>query len=375
MSRLFFRFFSLLAVALIVVAAAPVAHSTQATAFSGRAVVLSGQVAGIQLPCVAGPTTGCQGVVDTGPLAAQGGALSATAVCYPPGSDCVVNAGPLPPLPDGTSLSSQTLHAAAVAPTNNGGSHAEAAVETFGVTAAGQSVSAGFLMAQANAKCNDGKASVSGSAEIVSLAISGLPPITVTGAANQQVPLPNGGLVILNEQIVSVNDANGSITVNALHIKLPAVAGVVGATDLTVAQAHADIVCANPSPPPPSCSQQDFITGGGYIATLTSSRGNFAVAGGKTAGWGHLTYIDHGTGMKVKGTGVTGYYVTGPTSRKIVGNAEVNGQSGYTYQADVADNGEPGRGADTFHLQLFGPTPYDSGSTTLSGGNIQLHCK
>ena len=81
--------------------------------------------------------------------------------------------------------------------------------------------------------------------------------------------------------------------------------------------------------------------------------------------------------MKVKGTGVTAYTPTGPTSRHIEGTAEVNGQSGYTYKADVADNGEPGRGADTFHLQLLGATPYDSGSpiTTLSGGNIQLHCK
>ena len=81
--------------------------------------------------------------------------------------------------------------------------------------------------------------------------------------------------------------------------------------------------------------------------------------------------------MKVKGTGVTAYTPTGPTSRHIEGTAEVNGQSGYTAKADVADNGEPGGGADTFHLQLLGATPYDSGSpiTTLSGGNIQLHCK
>ena len=76
--------------------------------------------------------------------------------------------------------------------------------------------------------------------------------------------------------------------------------------------------------------------------------------------------------MKVKGTGVTGYTVTGPTSRHIDGTAEINGGPG-TYSVDVADNGEPGRD-DTFAIRL------SNGYTAvgnLSGGNIQLHlpCK
>jgi hypothetical protein len=99
------------------------------------------------------------------------------------------------------------------------------------------------------------------------------------------------------------------------------------------------------------------------------------VAGGlkNGAGWGHLTYIDHGTGLKVKGTGVTAYTVTGPTSRQIRGTAEIDGQPG-TYTVDVADNGEPGRGSDTFSLQLSNGYSADG---TLMGGNIQLHtaCK
>ena len=49
--------------------------------------------------------------------------------------------------------------------------------------------------------------------------------------------------------------------------------------------------------------------------------------------------------------------------------AQVNVQDGFTYQVDVADNGEPGRN-DTFALSLS--SSY-SASGTLSGGNIQLH--
>jgi len=57
----------------------------------------------------------------------------------------------------------------------------------------------------------------------------------------------------------------------------------------------------------------------------------------------------------------------------IEGTAEVNGQGGFTYAVDVADNGEPGRN-DTFSLSLSNRY-YASG--LLAGGNIQLHkpCK
>ncbi len=70
----------------------------------------------------------------------------------------------------------------------------------------------------------------------------------------------------------------------------------------------------------------------------------------------------------MKGTGVTAYTVTNPTTRHIEGTAQVDGQDG-TYQVDVTDNGEPGRN-DSFTLQLS--SGYGA-SGTLGGGNIQLH--
>jgi hypothetical protein len=172
---------------------------------------------------------------------------------------------------------------------------------------------------------------------------------------------------VINEQKPTMQGGTGDVTVSALHITIPSVLGAP-ATDLYIAQAHADIQCGLQSCP----ADKDFVTGGGWLANPTR---NFAVAGGMKNGgyWGHLLYIDHGSGMKVKGTGVTAYVVTGPTTRHIEGTCEVNGAAGHTYQVDVDDEGEPGKGADSFAMQLdMTPVAAD----LLAGGNIQLHtCK
>ncbi len=87
--------------------------------------------------------------------------------------------------------------------------------------------------------------------------------------------------------------------------------------------------------------------------------------------WGHLEYHDHSaTGPSAHGTGVTAYTVTGTTSRHIEGTAEINGHGGFTYKVDVADNGEPGAGSDTFAIELSNGS---RASGTLGGGNITLH--
>jgi hypothetical protein len=168
----------------------------------------------------------------------------------------------------------------------------------------------------------------------------------------------NAGKIIINEQ---TSARPGDITVNALHVI------VNGVADVVISSAHADVNCK------PTCNQKvgDFVTGGGWITgTPSGARGNFGVAGGLKHGslWGHLVYQDHGNGFKVKGTGVTAYTATGPTTRRIEGIAEINGTPG-TYQVDVADKGEPGRD-DTFKLQLSNGY---TASGKLVGGNIQLH--
>lgn len=147
---------------------------------------------------------------------------------------------------------------------------------------------------------------------------------------------------------------------------------MTGLADVVIAHVHADVTCAGQ----PVCAGGDFLTGGGWIITPSGARANFAVAGGIKNGafWGHLLYLDHGTGMKVKGTGVTAYTVGAtPTTRHIEGTDDIGGSPG-TYAVDAADNGEPGRGIDTFYLNLS--NGYQAGGY-LAGGNIQLHqpCK
>jgi hypothetical protein len=324
------------------------------TTFSGQAKVVDGTVLGV-------PIT----LVDTGPVALSGGNLEANLLCYPSGTNCTITS----PVGDPTNgaLTAQVLHAAVIAGGHK--SHAEASVAKFGLNAAGQSIAAEFLRADADANCNSGKASVKGTSDVVGLVINGT-PINVTGAVNQTVPLPGGGLVIINEQTASANANKGDVTVSALHIKIPG--PLPGAnTDLVVAQAHADILCGTGQP---TCTGADKVTGGGYVLNNGAKR-NFAVAGRQLQAWGHFLFVDHATGDKMKATRVdpitfdAGFAV-------ITGVAQVNGRGDYRFTLKVKDNGEPGRGSDQFQL-TSGYATMNQPLTTLTGGNIQFHkpCK
>ncbi|HEY8133215.1 MAG TPA: choice-of-anchor P family protein [Thermoanaerobaculia bacterium] len=301
-----------------------------ANSFSGQATVVQATVLGQTIPPLA----------DTGPLPPEGGSQEASLVDADVGF-----------------LSAHALHATAVA--MGDASRSEAAVANVNLMVAGNTITADFLMARAAAFCDQGKASASGSSELAKLVING-DPITITGGP-QTIPLPVGE-VRINEQSQNVQGNKAEITVNVLHVLIPGVADVI------IASAHADITCTGKVCP----ADRDFVTGGGWY-TNGSGRATFAVAGGikNGGGWGHLAYIDHGSGMKVKGTGVTDYIITGETSRRIKGTCEINGVGG-TYTVDVNDAGEPGRD-DTFYIQLS--NGYTSGRK-LEGGNIQLHtCK
>ena len=255
-------------------------------------------------------------------------------------------------------------------------SQSEASAGNLNLTVAGNMISADFLVPRANAYCGRGGVEVSGSTEIDGLVVN-RQTIPVTGSPNQAVSLPGGVMIILNEQTISVQDQDGSITVNALHVTVP------GGIDAVIGSSFAAVSAGPLARRRPLAvigvgsgggSVCDFLTGGGWITnTPSGGKGTFGVGGGVRHGefWGHLEYQDHGTGMNVHGTGVTAYTVgsSGPNSRHIEGTAEINHQSGFTYTIDVADNGEPGRN-DTFDIQLS--NGYMAGGFQ-SGGNIQLH--
>ena len=270
-------------------------------------------------------------------------------------------------------LTAEVLHTSTIGQGNR--SRSEASLGTLNLNCAvGQTISASFISARAEAACTDFGVQLSGNSEVANLTINGT-PVVCTGEPNQTVWLPLGfGKVIINEQIRSEQGSYGAITVNALHVIVNATI-LCGAADIVVSSAHADITCEGQGVWPEG---DDFVTGGGWInGTPSGAHGNFGVAGGikKGALWGHLNYIDHGPnayGVRhVKGTGVTSYEIVNATTRRIRGTAEVDNVSGYTYEVEVADNGEPGRN-DTFSIRLSNGY-YASGY--LQGGNIQLHAK
>ena len=312
--------------------------------FSGQATAVSGSALGLPL------TFSDTGFQSGSEFAAEASGPSVS-VANPTGS--------------GTLLSVETLHAATIAQGDR--VRSEASLANVSLSVAGNTVSASFLMARAMAVCTGSGPAVSGSSELANVTINGQ-PIAVSGAPNQTVSVPPV-TVHINKQSSTTN----AIDVTALEVVVANPIGGAPLADVSFSRVHADVTCAGQ----PNCGTgKDFITGGGWIIPQSGSgKATFAVAGGIKNGafWGHLEYIDHNTGLKVHGTGVTAYAVTGPTSRHIEGTADINGAVG-TYKTDVADNGEPGRGVDTFAITLS--TGYTA-SNTLGGGNIQLHqpCK
>ncbi len=328
--------------------------------YSGRAYVVQASVLGSQLPRIA----------DTGDLPSTGGTQEASLLTVPP-----ISLGSA-----GSFHGAEVAHATTVG--HGSASRSEASVASLSLTVAGTTIMADFLMSRAAAQCTGSNPSVSGSSELASLSISsvnGGQPITVTGAPNQTIALPfNAGTVVINEQSSSVSGQSGSMDVSALHVTINDPVGGAPLADVIVSHAHADITCPTSPSQPPACgtTPTDFVTGGGWIVSPSdpNAKANFAVAGGMKNGfWGHLLYIDHGNGLQIKGTGVTGYNfypAFGPNGRQILGSADVSGTA-ESYEADVADNAEPGRGADQFQLKLNDAMV--APAVLLSGGNIQLH--
>src|SRR5712691_10329974 len=140
----------------------------------------------------------------------------------------------------------------------------------------------------------------------------------------------------------------------------------------------------------------DFLTGGGWIV-YNGNKANFGVAGGWQHGsptWGHLEYIDHGTGLNVHWTSITAYLeVDSSTSRgkptgarRSCGTARTNLYGDVDWVVFARDTGEPGVD-DHFVTRLTTPgvipinivytTEFDSdftlGGPGPGGGNIQLH--
>jgi hypothetical protein len=320
-------------IALLLIAAACHHNSTgpnnTTTSYSGRATALVANVT------ATGTDTA---LVTAGPLGSTGGAL-----------DSAMASGGLTGV-----VTADALHSSTVG--QGSATTSASSLSDLSITVGGHTITAEFVAVNASAVCNGMNPTLTASTVVSSLMVDGS-AVAVTGDPNQSVPLTGGGTLTINEQ----TSTSGSISVTGLHVS------ITGVADIAVATATASITCGSTCPAP----QGDFVTGGGWI-TVGGSKGTFSVDGGLdgTTPWGALEYQDHGTGLKVHGTGVTAYTVVDAATRSITGNATINGVAG-TYTVVVADNGEPSTN-DTFSISLS--NGYNA-SGTLGGGNIQLHPK
>src|SRR5438034_4246404 len=315
-----------LAIAILIAIPAAVADGTRTT-YSGNAFGVSIHIGPLDAK-----------FADTGDLPPEGGELDATVVTVQ--TD----------LAQAEVLTSVTM---------GFGNKAQSEAATATVTLLPEStneIRADFIQAQSLATCSG----ASGSSEIVALRLGGQ-PIVVSGSPNQVVSVPGVLQLVINEQIDSSHDRRSAITVNALHLTL------VTGDEVIVSHAYSDVMCGQGAPSP-----KDFVTGGGFI-DASGGKGNFGfVAGfkpGQTVMSGQLNYLDHGAGIHVKASGITGYEGTGNT-RTFSGDATVNGETGFTFKVTVSDVAEPGKGADSFEIGLS--NGYHA-SGRLAGGNIQLH--
>ena len=83
---------------------------------------------------------------------------------------------------------------------------------------------------------------------------------------------------------------------------------------------------------------------------------------------GNLNYHNKTTGEHVKSVTVDTFTISGNTAT-FTGTC-TNNNLPCTFQVTIQDNGNPGKGKDTFQISGMGVTP---NSGTLSGGNIKIH--
>lgn len=145
----------------------------------------------------------------------------------------------------------------------------------------------------------------------------------------------------------------------------------VSATQCGVDVVTIEVPCECPECPDcPVCPPEEsgFVTGGGTVGH-DEGAATFATFGfNARPGKGHINVVDHELGTHVQGDTVTAFQIDGDCAT-FSGAAMVDHVGGYTYEATVCDNGEPGVN-DTFSISTS--SGYSNGGI-LSGGNIQLH--
>ena len=320
-------------------------------------VVYSGQAIALQVDGVTHPTSGRITVCDTGMLASGGGVIEKSE------SDVNIASGGL--TIDDANAQVSGIGPEAAGETTLSGYHVEF-ISDEGVHV---TIEADYIHAEVSAAVQkNGKIALTSQVQIDNLRVNGR-AIAVTGRPNQRVDIPeSGGYLIINEQSAINGDGSGDIGVSAITFDVcHCINGHMGFV-------HAGISANGVPEEDHDCGK---VTGGGWIVAPDGAKGTFGMSGGVRRGefWGHLNYIDHGTGMQVRSTAVTGYTpdASNANGATITYAVTIDGVAG-TARLHVVDNGEPGRN-DIFDLTLS--TGYhaagDLGGSRSGGGNIQMH--
>ena len=138
------------------------------------------------------------------------------------------------------------------------------------------------------------------------------------------------------------------------------------------------LVVGSGGSPPPGGSAGKVTAGGWFLpsdATGTSSaeRVHFAfqaTSPGGVAPTGELRYRDEPDGLDLTLVSWTTMVINGDTVT-LSGTAHDAAGQAVAFFLTATDKGEPGRGADSIHLQVP-ESGYDRGGT-LGGGNVQVH--
>lgn len=281
-------------------------------------------------------------VSDTGPLP-SGGGFRQNALLTIPGN----------PL-----LTADTL----VAATSGASGVVMSSTSLYGVTVLAGGIAelrTGNVRAQARADCSG----VSGRTDVGGLHFLGV-NVVVTGSPNQTISLPGVATLVINEQTIVQSGNHHEIRVNALHLTVTGVAEVI----IGHAEARVDCQVTNQGP----CC--DVVTGGGEIEVpgcWASFGFTVGVRSSTATPVGRFNYVDHHLGMHVKVTRIDVYREgAAPNQRHIEGIAQIDGQNGFGFVADVTDVAEPGVDRDSLSIQLS--NGYSAGGL-LTAGNIQLH--
>jgi hypothetical protein len=326
-----------------------------AAAYSGRAVALD--IQGVKRP-----VEGAIVLADTGELPSAGGSLEASHSNYLLMGD------------DGVTVALGVEFAHATTVGSGASTMSDSSLTGFQVTFANfdgelVTITADHISASAQAVVGaNGQASASASSSFSNLQING-EPFVVTGEPNQAIEV-KGMRIVFNEETSVSTGGQAEITLVAMHVYVcECMNGAFGVVRAGITAG------TNPPPEERDCGK---VTGGGWIVTPSSAKGTFAVSGGIRRGdfWGNLNYNDHGAGLKVKSTRVTGFseHAVDPNSYIITYDVIINGGLTATATVEVSDRGEPGRN-DDFSIRLS--TGYSAGGSLggdgSGGGNIQAH--